>query len=158
VIHFDAHSDSRDTFFGSKYCHACVIARAREVCDSVYSVGIRSTEEEGYKKHRNSTIYRMDMHEKTTQEVVDFLVENTKQNVYITVDLDVLDPSEMPSLGTPEPDGLSYHELLSIIKGILSKKKLVGADFVELAPIPGMIAPDYLAAKLILMTIGYGVK
>jgi agmatinase len=158
VIHFDAHSDSRDTFFGSKYCHACVIARAREVCDSVYSVGIRSTEEEGYKKHRNSTIYRMDMHEKTTQEVVDFLVENTKQNVYITVDLDVLDPSEMPSLGTPEPDGLSYYELLSIIKGILAKKKLVGADFVELAPIPGMIAPDYLAAKLILMTIGYGVK
>lgn len=158
VIHFDAHSDSRDTFFGSKYSHGCVIARAREVCDSVYSVGIRSTEEEGYRKHSHATIYRKDMHEKTTQEVVDFLLENTKDNVYITVDMDVLDPSEMPSLGTPEPDGLSYYELISIIKGIVTKKKLVGADFVELAPIPGMIAPDFLTAKLIYLTLGYGVK
>jgi agmatinase len=158
VLHFDAHSDSREEFMGSKYNHACVMARAREVCDSCYSVGVRSTEEEGYKRHRSDTIYRKEMHNMKTQEVVDLLVRNTKKNVYITLDFDVLDTGIMPSVGTPEPDGLSFYELISIIKGVLAKKRLVGADFVELCPIPGMIAPDFLAAKLIYMTLGYGVK
>lgn len=158
VLHFDAHSDSRETYMGSRYCHACVMSRVREVCDSCYSIGVRSTEEDGYKKYKSNTIYRKDMHNKKMQEIADFLVKNTKDNVYITVDLDVLDPSEMPSLGTPEPDGLSFYELISIIKGVLAKKRLVGADFVELSPIPGMIAPDFLAAKLIYLTLGYGVK
>lgn len=155
ILHFDAHSDSRDAFMGSRYCHACVIARAREVCDSCYSIGIRSTEEEDYKKHKGDTVYRKDMHSKSTEEIINFLISSTKKNVYITLDFDVLDPGQMPSVGTPEPDGLSFYELTSIIKGVLSKKTLVGADFVELCPIPGLIAPDFLAAKLIYLTLGY---
>ena len=155
VLHFDAHSDSRDEYMGSKYCHACVMARAREVCNSCFSIGLRSTEEEGYRKHRNTTIYRKDMHNRSTDDIVDELVKNIAENVYISVDVDVMDPSFMPSTGTPEPDGLSFYELTSIIKGVLSKKKLVGADFSELSPIGGFVAPNFTVAKLILLTLGY---
>lgn len=155
VIQFDAHSDSREEFMGSRYNHACVMARVKEACDSCYSLGIRSTVEEDYRKRSKNIIYRKDMHSKSTKEIIDFLVKSTEDNVYITLDFDVMDPSEMPSVGTPEPDGLSFHELTSIIRGVLSKKRLVGADFVELCPIAGMLAPDFLAAKLIYLTIGY---
>ncbi len=155
VIHFDAHSDSRDEYMGSKYCHACVMARARESCSSCISVGVRSTDEEGFKKYRNETIYRKDMHGRKAEDIADEIIKKTKNKVYITIDLDVLDPSILPSTGTPEPDGLSFHELASILKNILTKKELIGADFNELSPIGGIVAPNFLVAKLILLTLGY---
>jgi agmatinase len=158
ILHFDAHSDSRDEFMGSRYNHACVMARAREVCSSCYSIGVRSTDEEGYRRNRGAVMYRKDMHGKNASEIVGSLVKGMKKKVYITLDFDVLDPSEMPSVGTPEPDGLGFHELASIINGVLAQKTLVGADFVELLPIAGMVAPDFLAAKLIYLTLGYASR
>ncbi len=155
VLHFDAHSDSRDEYMGSRYCHACIMARAREVCNSCFSIGVRSTEEDGYRKHRDSTIYRKDMHTKSIEQVVEQLAERTKENVYITIDVDVLDPSIMPSTGTPEPDGLSFYEITSILRDLLAKKKLVGIDFNEFSPIGGMVAPSFTVAKLIYLTLGY---
>ncbi len=157
VIHFDAHSDARDTYAGSKYCHACIMARAREVCSSCVSVGVRSIDEESARKYSKEILYRKDMHAMSVKEIVDNILKRTKEKVYITIDVDVLDPSEMPSTGTPEPDGLRFYELTSILKGILAKKKLLGIDFNELSPPAGnnLTAPNFLVAKLIYMSLGY---
>ncbi len=155
VLHFDAHSDSRDEYMGSRYCHACVMARAREVCDSCMSIGVRSTEEEGFLKYKKSNVYRMEMHKESIDDIVNWLLKNTKESVYISVDVDVMDPSIMPSTGTPEPDGLSFYELTSIIKGVLAKRKLIGADFCELSPISGLVSPNFTVAKLVMLTLGY---
>ena len=89
------------------------------------------------------------------REVAKAIVKNTKKKVYMTVDLDVLDPAEMPSTGTPEPDGMRYGYLRDIIREVLRSKELIGADFNELCPIPGIAAPNFMAAKLIYNTIGY---
>lgn len=155
VIHFDAHSDSRDEYMDTKYCHACIMARAREACSSCISVGVRSTDEEGFKKYGKETIYRKDMHGVAPEKIADEIVRRTKGKVYITIDVDVMDPSLIPSTGTPEPDGLSFHEITAILKGILTRKELVGIDFNEFSPIGGLVAPDYLVAKLIYLSLGY---
>jgi agmatinase len=155
VLHFDAHADSRDELNNTKYSHACVMARIREMCKSCYSVGIRSTDKESAKRYKNDTLYRKDMHKMGMKEIVDDILKHTKKKVYLTVDLDVIDPSEMPSTGTPEPDGLSFHEMAGILKGVLAKRDLIGADFTELSPAAGLVAPNFLAAKLIYLALGY---
>ncbi|MDE1823675.1 MAG: agmatinase [Candidatus Micrarchaeota archaeon] len=155
VLHFDAHSDSRVEYMNSKYCHACIMARAREVCDSCYSIGVRSTDEDGFKRCKDSTIYRKDMYKMGIDGVVKDLLKKTKGRVYITIDVDVLDPSEMPSTGTPEPDGLSFYELKSILKGVLEKRELIGMDISELSPIGDIVAPNYLVAKLLYLSLGF---
>lgn len=153
VLHFDAHSDSRQEFMGTRYSHVCVMARARELCKSCYSVGVRSIDEESARRYKD-ILYRKDMHGKSVSQLSALIARNTKKNVYLSIDLDVLDPSEMPSVGTPEPDGLSYYELKELLASVLKGKNVLGMDFVELAPIPGFVAPDYLAAKLIYLTVG----
>lgn len=155
VLHFDAHSDSRDTYMGSRYSHACIMSRAREIAGSGYSVGVRSIDDEGIRKYKNDILFRKDMHGMKTEEIVDTILQHTKEKIYITIDVDVLDPCEMPSTGTPEPDGLSFRELTSILRGVLQKRELLGLDFTELSPIGGIVAPNYLVAKLIYMTLGY---
>ncbi len=155
VLHFDAHADSRDRFMGSKYSHASMMARAREMCDSCYSVGVRSINKESMEKYSDEILFRKDMHKKSEKEIVEVISDNIKKNLYLTIDFDVLDPCEMPSVGTPEPDGLKFHKLLSIIKEVVSGRNIIGLDFTELNPIPGMVAPNYLAAKLIYLTLGY---
>ncbi|MCL4387913.1 agmatinase [Candidatus Marsarchaeota archaeon] len=154
VLHFDAHSDSRDEFMGSRYSHACVMARTKEICKSTYSVGVRSIDEHGYSKYSKDILYMKDMRGMDDEEIAKAISRRMKENVYITIDLDVLDPSEMPSVGTPEPGGMKYNSLMNVISGVLKGKSLVGADISELAPIPGMRAPDYLAAKLAYGLIG----
>ena len=155
VIHFDAHSDYRNEYAGSRYCHACIMARAREVCPSCYSVGVRSIDKESAAKHSKDIFYRKDMLGKTVNGISEKINKRTKDKVYITIDFDVLDSGEMPSVGTPEPNGLSFGELQGILKNILKEKQLLGIDFCELAPAPGMIAPNFLAAKLIFVTLGH---
>ncbi len=155
VLHFDAHSDSRDTYMGSKYSHACIMSRAREITGSGYSVGVRSTDEDGAKRYSGDILFRRDMHNMERREIVENILEHTREKIYITIDVDVLDPGEMPSTGTPEPDGLSFHELTSILKGVLARRELLGLDFTELSPIGGIVAPNFLVAKLAYMTLGY---
>ncbi len=149
VIHFDAHSDYRNEYAGSKYCHACIMARAREACLSCYSIGVRSIDKESAVRYSKDILYRKDMHSLSIDEISNMINRHTKKNVYITIDFDVLDGGIMPSVGTPEPDGLNFYEMDRILKNILKEKKLLGIDFNELSPISGMIAPDFLAAKLI---------
>ena len=154
VLHFDAHSDSREEFMNSKYSHACVMARIRDMCKSTYSVGVRSIDEQGYSKYSKDILYMKDMRSMSDKMIAESISKHVKKNVYITIDLDVLDPSEMPSVGTPEPGGMRYTSLINILSGVLKGRKLIGADISELAPIPGMRAPDYLAAKLAYGLVG----
>lgn len=153
-LHFDAHSDSRDEYSGSKYSHACVVARVGELANSHYSVGVRSIEKEGMKFFK-SILFRKDMHDMNLQEISDMILKNTNSKIYLSIDFDVLDPSQMPSTGTPEPDGLNFYELKEILKRVLPKREVIGMDFVELSPIPGLIYPNFLAAKLIYFAVGY---
>ncbi|OJT94243.1 MAG: hypothetical protein JJ59_04810 [Candidatus Micrarchaeum sp. AZ1] len=154
VLHFDAHSDSREEFMNSKYSHACVMARIRDMCKSTYSVGVRSIDEQGYSKYSKDILYMKDMRSMSDKMIAESISKHVKKNVYITIDLDVLDPSEMPSVGTPEPGGMRYTSLINILSGVLKGRKLIGADISELAPIPGIRAPDYLAAKLAYELVG----
>ncbi len=154
VLHFDAHSDSREEFMNSKYSHACVMARIRDMCKSTYSVGVRSIDEQGYSKYSKDILYMKDMRSMSDKMIAESISKHVKKNVYITIDLDVLDPSEMPSVGTPEPGGMRYTSLINILSGVLKGRKLIGADISELAPIPGIRAPDYLAAKLAYGLVG----
>ncbi len=155
VLHFDAHSDARDEYMGSKYGHANVMARAREISKSCISIGVRSTFSEAYSKHEKDTIYRKNMRGKSPEEIGKDIAKKSKGRVYITIDVDVLDPGIMPSTGTPEPDGLSFHELTHIIKTVLEDKELIGMDVCELNPIPGIVAPDFLVAKMTYLILGY---
>ncbi len=155
VLHFDAHSDSRQEYMGSRYSHACVTARSREICGSVFSVGVRSVPQEDAKRYVGEILMRNKMHGMSTEEAGKLIVSKTRKKIYLTIDVDVLDPSEMPSTGTPEPDGLRFHKLTQILKYVLQRKEVIGMDFTELSPIGGMAAPNYLVAKLAYLSIGY---
>lgn len=158
VLHFDAHSDSRGEFMGSKYSHACIMSRARERCSKCVSVGVRSIDSESARLYKDSIIYMRDVRGGKISDISKRISDMLSKNVYLTVDLDVLDPSEMPSVGTPEPDGMRYNQITSILKLVLHGKRLVGFDISELSPIPGIVAPDYLAAKLAYSIVGYSRK
>lgn len=153
VLQLDAHCDLRNEFEGAKFHHACVMRRiVDDLKISLTQVGIRSFSEEeaNYLKKSKKNIIFFDK-EFSEEEVANTL----KENVYLTLDLDVFDPSIMPSVGTPEPGGLEWQEVLNLIKTVSKNKNIVGVDVVELSPIAGLIAPDFLAAKLIYKIIGY---
>jgi agmatinase len=144
VLQLDAHADLRDEYEDTKYNHACVMRRVREVACAVQA-GIRniSSEEIAYVKKENvkNIFFENDFD-------IDKIVSALGKNVYISIDLDCLDPSIMPAVGTPEPNGLSWEQVNRMLKEVFAKKNVVGADIVELAPITGNSAPDFLAAKL----------
>jgi len=156
IINFDAHTDTRDTIFGSKYTHATVMKRASEICNDIVQVGTRSIDVQSAGAIDKDRLFTVDrIREAQATDIVEDITELTNDNIYLSIDLDVLDPSEMPSVGTPEPDGLSFHTVAELIKGIASMKNLIGLDIVELSPIPYLIAPNFLAAKLAYLTLGY---
>jgi agmatinase len=145
VLQIDAHSDLRDVFEGTKFHHACAMRRVREKVFSVVQVGIRSRcqEEADYihKKEIKNIFFAPEL-------PIEKIVSSLKKEVYLTFDLDALDPAIMPSVGTPEPGGLGWYGTLKLLDAVAKEKKIIGADIVELAPIPGLIFPDFLAAKL----------
>ena len=155
VVQFDAHTDLRDTYQGSRFSHACVMRRASEMAD-ILQVGIRSTssEEIAFLKERGmDPIWARECW--ADLDAVARRVEETVAGrpVYLTIDLDCLDPSIMPAVGTPEPGGLDWYPLLHLLKLIVERGDVVGLDLVELAPIPGLHAADYLAARLLYKLI-----
>lgn len=155
VLQLDAHSDLRQEYLGSRYNHACTMARAKEVCP-VVQVGIRSMDSsEKQYMDKKRTFFAEDMRKdsKWIQKVVSLL----SGDVYVTVDLDVFDPSVMPSTGTPEPGGLLWYEVIGLMKKVAQGKNIVGFDVVELCPDSNK-APDFMAAKLIYKTLSYKFK
>ena len=153
VLQLDAHSDLRNEYHGSKYNHACVMARIREICPIV-QVGIRSMDisEKKYLDYKR-VFFAEDIHK--DNKWIDKVVGRLTENVYITIDLDCLDPSVMPSTGTPEPGGLLWYDCLSLLKKVNSKKNVIGFDVVEMCPNKQNKAPDFLAAKFIYKLLSY---
>lgn len=150
ILQLDAHSDMRDEYEGSPYNHACVMARGLEVTTSVVQVGIRSTAvEEKHNIDSSRVFYAHDIKESEGSTWMYEVSQKLNDNVYLTIDLDVFDPAYMPSTGTPEPDGLTYREVLTFLKLINARHNIVGLDVVELCPNDINKAPDFLASKLI---------
>ena len=156
VLQLDAHGDTRESYMGSRFNHACVMARVREICPAV-QVGIRSID--------TSEVNAMDMervvfaHEicqsqsdKTWHDRVSSLLSD---NVYVTIDLDCFDPSIIPSTGTPEPGGLDWYHVTGLLRQVSRKHRIVGFDVVELLPRQSNPAPDFIAAKLVYQFLSY---
>lgn len=164
LLHFDAHSDLRDEYEGSKYSHACFAARVAEKMDPkrITQVGIRAQcrEEAEFIKTRGvETFYanaiRRGLHGEYWQRSV---VDTLGDEVYVTFDVDYFDPSIMPSTGTPEPDGFLYSETLDLFRTlIMAGKRIVGFDVVELAPVKGVPHPDLMTARLIYKILNYAL-
>jgi agmatinase len=156
VLQLDAHSDTREEYEGSACNHACVMARAREVA-SVAQVGIRSSAaEERERLQPDRVFYAHELHEERCNWMYE-VSRKLQDNVYITIDLDVFDPSIMPSTGTPEPDGLFYRQVLNLVRLVNERHNIVGLDVVELCPNEVNKAPDFLASKLVyqILSIKY---
>jgi agmatinase len=153
VLQLDAHSDLREEYNGSKFNHACVMARAKEHCPIV-QVGIRSMDYSEKKSMDTSrAFFAKDIYD--NRDWIKKVISKLTDNVYITIDLDVFDPSIMPSTGTPEPGGLMWYDVLALLKAVAAKKNIVGFDVVELCPGQENKAPDFLAAKLIYKLLSY---
>jgi agmatinase len=155
VLQLDAHADLRNYYQCSPYSHASVGRRIAELCPLVQA-GIRSmsAEEAAFMKESAIRTFSADfiLEEQLWWEKI---AENLSGDVYITIDIDVLDPSIMPATGTPEPGGIYWKDILRLVKAVSSRCRVRGFDVVELSPIPGMVAPDFLAAKLVYRIIGY---
>lgn len=163
VLQLDAHADMREEYQDTPFNHACVARRISEICPIV-QVGIRSLSVEeaeflkAEKKAGKKAGTRIKTHYAT--DVIkginwDTVARDLSKNICITVDLDVFDPSIMPATGTPEPGGLGWYDALGVLRKVISRKNVVGFDVVELCPLPGNIAPDFLAAKLVYKMMGY---
>jgi agmatinase len=153
ILQLDAHSDLRNEYEGSSYNHACAMARMREFAP-VIQVGIRSMSQEEASCadwERIFLAHELYLDKTKYQKAIDKLTEN----VYITIDLDVFDPSLIPSTGTPEPGGPEYFEIMNFLKEVIWKKNVVGFDVVELCPSPANKAPDFIAAKIIYQLLSY---
>ena len=147
VLQFDSHADTRDEYEGSRYNHACVMSRIGEICPYVQA-GIRSMDSSELKTlNRDRTFFAHEIIK--GPDVTSRVLKALTKNVYITIDLDVLDPSIMPSTGTPEPGGLDWYTLLGFIESVVLEKNIVGIDITELLPNPANRGPDFLAAKLV---------
>ncbi len=154
ILHFDAHTDLRDSYGGDPYSHACVLRRSFELGPkvSLTSVGIRSVDRDARKYILVQT--KKNNHQKSLNmfyapEVPTEEIEKTlKEKVYITFDLDCFDSSLMPAVGTPQPGGLNWYQAIALLDYVIKRHQIIGMDIVELAPIPGSVASEFLAAKL----------
>ncbi|MBA7663361.1 N(1)-aminopropylagmatine ureohydrolase [subsurface metagenome] len=155
VLQLDAHADLRDTYLGTRFSHATVMRRVCELCPIV-PVGIRSLSEEEHRfidEAGIKPVYAEDLI--STGDSIKRIIATLSSEVYITIDLDVLDPSIMSAVGTPEPGGIGWYELLNLLREVARSKRIVGFDLVELCPDEGPRSCAFLAAKLAYKLIGY---
>jgi agmatinase len=157
VLQIDAHADLRDEYQANPASHACAMRRVVEVCPAV-QVGIRSLSEEEAKAipHLRTKIYwAKDVLRAPVKSWIANVLSDLSPHVYLTIDLDGFDPSIVPATGTPEPGGLDWYQVTSLIRAVAGHQKIVGMDVVELLPQPGDHASDFLAAKLVYKCLGY---
>lgn len=155
VIHIDAHGDLRDEYEGTPLSHACIERRVIDMGIPLLEIGIRSfsPEEAAFLKTKPNVaiVWAYQLAKGTTT----IPWERLSKHTYVTIDLDAIDPSEMPAVGTPEPGGLSWYQILDLFREICQRTTVVGMDVVELCPMPGQTRADFLAAKLVYKMIGY---
>lgn len=153
VLQLDAHADLRPEYEGSACNHACAVHEASKNTNLI-QVGIRSMDDSELEQMDKSKVYfahKMHGH----NDWVKHSINQMTDKVYITIDLDVFDPSELPSTGTPEPGGMSYYSLLNYVRQVFKEKQVVGFDIVELCPNKNNKASDFLAAKLYYKLLSY---
>jgi agmatinase len=155
VLQIDAHADLRDSFMGTVHNHACAMRRSLDYA-RITQVGIRSlsTEEAQAVPSLATTIF-YDASMRRDPDWIDRVVESLGDPVYITIDVDGMDPAIMPATGTPEPGGLSWYEILAVLRATIDRRTVVACDVVELSPLPGIMAPNFLCAKLIYKILTY---
>jgi N1-aminopropylagmatine ureohydrolase len=155
VLQIDAHADLRESFMGTPHNHACAMRRTLEFARTT-QVGIRSlSPEEAAAVPSLATEIFYDFNMRANADWVDRIVDSLSEQVYITIDVDGLDPAIMPATGTPEPGGLSWYETLAVLRRVIERRTVVGCDVVELSPMPGHVAPNFLCAKLIYKILSY---
>ncbi len=158
LLQLDAHADLRSSFEGSPLNHACAMHRVIDEGIPLAQVGIRSLTGEELALIRELGICTVFAPEAVGTPVDDWIgrvLQALPEDVYVTVDLDAFDPAVMPSTGTPEPGGLDWYRALAVLREVARRRRIVGFDVVELAPTPGNVAPDFLAAKLVYRLLGY---
>lgn len=155
VLQIDAHADLRDSFMGTPHNHACAMRRVLQHARTT-QVGIRSlSPEEAAAAPTLATTIFYDFNMRRDANWIDRVVDSLGDTVYITIDCDGLDPAIMPATGTPEPGGLSWYETLTLLRRVIESRNVVGCDLVELSPMPGNVAPNFLCAKLIYKILAY---
>jgi N1-aminopropylagmatine ureohydrolase len=155
VLQIDAHADMRDAYQGSPYSHACAMRRIVEhvPCAQVAIRSLCKEESQAIPGLRTRVFWDHDM--RRDPEWIEKVVASLTDNVYVTIDCDGLDSAIMPAVGTPEPGGLSWHETTALLKAVMSMRHVVSCDVVELCPLPSMVGPNFLCAKLIYKILGY---
>ncbi len=154
VLQIDAHGDMRDTYLDSRFSHACVMRRIRELVPAS-SVGIRSISEEEaeYLREHPQPMWST-RHFRALKGDWSPVLDTLSNDVFITFDLDGLDPAILPATGTPEPGGLDWFEAVDLIRAVSKRALIVGFDVIEFAPMPGQTASDFLAARMVYRMIG----
>ncbi|MEM0475749.1 MAG: agmatinase [Candidatus Norongarragalinales archaeon] len=162
VLYFDAHADLRDEFEGSRFNHACAARRMLDAGARLVQVGVRSLDAEQFDfvekmpESRLKVFWMQDLadgvSEKKAQEIARVVGNDA---TWISFDVDAFDPSEVPNVGTPEPGGLHWRDVLRILRTVMSNAQVVGADVVELCPVDGAIASDFAVARLSAKILAY---
>jgi len=161
VVQFDAHTDLRPTYAGTRWSHACAMSRVLDLGVSTLAIGIRSLsrpEAVRIETERLPVIWASQLEALADDELQDLflgLLASLPDTIYLTFDLDFFDPSLLPATGTPEPGGGTWHQALALLRLLFEHKHVIAMDVVELAPIPGNPASDYTAARLLYKCIGY---
>jgi agmatinase len=156
VLQIDAHADLRDSFMGTRYNHACAMRRVLEHASHCTQVGIRSlSPEEAAAAPSLATKIFYDWNMRQDPDWIERVIDSLGETVYITIDCDGFDPAIMPATGTPEPGGLSWREGLALLRRVIEARTVVGCDIVELSPMAGNIAPNFLCAKLVYKILSY---
>ena len=158
VLYLDAHADLRDEYMGSRWSHACVAQRLHERAP-VVQVGVRSmSEDEGRFISANDLPVFTWPPPDDIEQLAPNVIERLGAKVYVSIDLDVLDPSIMSAVGTPEPDGMTWADIAKLLRLVCERRRIVGFDVVELSPNEGPEACAFTAAKLLYKLIGYATS
>ncbi len=150
IVQFDAHADLRHAYQGNLYSHASVMERCTDLGIPLFQIGVRALCKEEAERRAERGVGYLDAAELYWKGYPDpLLPADFPEHLFLSFDVDGLDPSIMPSTGTPVPGGLNWYQAIDGLEWALKGRKLIGADFVELAPVPGSHAPDFLVANLI---------
>jgi len=155
VVHIDAHGDLRDEYEGTPLSHASIERRVVDMGIPLLEIGIRSFSPEEADFLKTKPNVHIVWAYQLAQGLASIPWERLGAHTYVTIDLDAFDPSEMPAVGTPEPGGLHWYQVLDLFREICSRTEVVGMDVVELSPMVGQTRADFLAAKLVYKMIGY---
>jgi len=158
MMQLDAHVNLHDEYLGTRYSHACVMRRILEICPTA-QVGIQSPRWEEQQFSTKNSIHPFYIYTSSSDLASpEQIMTSLSDNVYMSIDLNVFDPSVMPAVDTPEAGGMQWHEILNLLRAVTLHKRVIGFDLVELYPKEGAVSCAFLTAKLALKLIGYAIS